>query len=107
MANIFDDSFLTEAHKVCKHHRGQVENSKQCGCFHCVAVFAPSLIKRWVFKTKKSGRAADATPDTALCPMCDIDAVIGDASDLPIDDLDFLAAMKKKWFGTPGRFNAS
>jgi hypothetical protein len=35
---------------------------------------------------------------TALCPSCGIDSVIGDASGFPITE-EFLAAMESRWFG--------
>jgi hypothetical protein len=36
--------------------------------------------------------------DTALCPHCGIDAVIGDASGFPITK-EFLSEMCQAWFG--------
>jgi hypothetical protein len=35
---------------------------------------------------------------TALCPTCGIDSVIGDESGFPITD-HFLEAMEARWFG--------
>ena len=39
----------------------------------------------------------DGVAVTALCPMCHIDAVIGDASGFPIE-VSFLTAMHRRWF---------
>jgi hypothetical protein len=35
---------------------------------------------------------------TALCPNCGIDSVIGDKTDYPVTDLDFLKQMNTFWF---------
>jgi hypothetical protein len=39
---------------------------------------------------------------TALCPSCGVDSVIGDASGFPIT-VEFLTAMEAHWFGLPDR----
>jgi hypothetical protein len=56
-------------------HRDEILGSEVCGCFYCPAVFPPSKIKEWV-DTK------DGIGQTALCPKCDIDSVIGSNSGL-------------------------
>jgi hypothetical protein len=78
-----------EAHKFSIHNRQQVEVSEACGCFYCLAIFAPAEIDDW----------AD-DEDTALCPRCGIDSVIGSDCGVPIT-ADFLGAMKARWFDTP------
>lgn len=78
---------LDAAHKHCGRHRAEIESSRVCGCFHCISTFAPSEIEEW----------CDEGDATAICPRCDIDAVIGDASGLPVD-AEFLAAMHERWF---------
>jgi hypothetical protein len=35
---------------------------------------------------------------TAICPICQIDSVIGDASGLPVEDRAFLKSMHELWF---------
>jgi hypothetical protein len=75
------------AHWFCSHHRAQVECSAICGCFYCLAVFPPSDIKSWV------GQGGQ----TALCPRCGIDSVLGSGSGVPITH-DFLLRMKQRWF---------
>ena len=78
---------LLAPHKCSIHHRLQIEASKLCGCFSCLSTFPPGKIEEWT----------DAV-DTALCPMCGIDAVIGDASGFPITK-EFLSEMCQAWFG--------
>ncbi len=52
-----------------------------------MATFAPATITGWI------------GGDTALCPSCRIDSVIGDAAGFPVTK-DFLRAMNRHWFGT-------
>lgn len=75
---------LTAAHKRSSNHRDEILASEVCGCFHCAALFAPTAIKEWI----------DAQ-QTALCPRCGIDSVIGGASGLLV--LGFLEAMHQRW----------
>jgi hypothetical protein len=51
------------------NHRVEVEASARCGCFSCFKLFSPAAIRSWI----------DAS-QTALCPYCGIDTVLGDAS---------------------------
>ncbi len=74
------------AHRASSYHRKAVEASAQCGCFCCECLFAPSEIKEWI----DGGQ-------TALCPRCGIDAVLGSPWSV---SPDFLAAMRKHWFLT-------
>lgn len=75
------------AHKHSIYHREELEKSEYCGCFYCLAVFEPSDITEWI-----------DGDDTARCPFCGIDSVIGSASGYPVDDEDFLTAMHQHWF---------
>jgi len=74
------------AHEHCRLHRVEVDSSSLCGCFYCFAMFFPSKISQWV----DDGQ-------TALCPKCEIDAVIGTASGFPITR-EFLTRMHEHWF---------
>jgi hypothetical protein len=74
------------AHRHSWLHRAAIESSAHCGCFYCLAVYPPSAIREWV----DGG-------ETALCPRCGIDSVIGDASGYPLSG-ELLRAMKKHWF---------
>lgn len=79
------------AHRHCSHHRVEVLASAQCGCFYCGAMFSPSEIDEWVDDWTGVGQ-------TAMCPRCGIDAVIGSESGYPVTP-EFLAAMHTHWFG--------
>lgn len=77
---------LEKAHRASIHHRKQLENSSVCGCFFCGEIFSPKEIQEWVDNN-----------DTALCPYCGIDSVLGDSSGFPVTK-EFLGEMRKYWF---------
>jgi hypothetical protein len=82
------EDVLVQAHKRCLHHRGEIARSKLCGCFHCLRIFEAGDLgaQSWV-----------DDDDTATCPFCSIDAVIGDASGFPVNAA-FLNRMHQRWF---------
>ncbi len=77
---------LGSAHKHCIRHSAEIEASDICGCFYCLSTFPPSDIVEWT----DDGQ-------TALCPRCPVDAVLGSASGLPIARA-FLELMHERWF---------
>lgn len=80
------------AHKKSIFHKSEILASVSCGCFYCLEIFPPSEIEQWTdqnFEDKE---------ETALCPKCAIDSVIGSASGFPITK-EFLSKMQKHWFG--------
>lgn len=80
------------AHKKSIFHKSEILNSKICGCFYCLAIFSPTEIEQWTdqnFEDKE---------ETALCPKCGIDSVIGSESGFSVTK-EFLLKMKKTWFG--------
>jgi hypothetical protein len=78
------------AHRHCGQHRDEILASSECGCFYCCAIFPTSEIEEWVDDW-------DGIGQTAICPRCGIDAVIGSESGYPID-ISFLTEMKQHWF---------
>lgn len=75
-----------KAHKHSFKNRKEIENSSTCGCFYCRRMFTPDMISEW----------AD-NKETALCPHCGIDSVIGDASGYSLTE-EFLKDMERYWF---------
>jgi hypothetical protein len=75
-----------KAHEHCSLNRSEVEGSSQCGCFYCFATFPPNEVCQWI----DDGQ-------TALCPKCEIDSVIGSMSGFPITR-GFLMSMHDHWF---------
>lgn len=90
------DPQLHAAHSKSSHHRADIEASLVCGCFYCRTTFEPSEIAEWV--DRSGDDAEDVRGQTALCPHCGVDSVLGSHSGFPITP-EFLAAMHRYWFG--------
>ena len=82
-----EDNDHVLAHDHCSMHRAELGKSDLCGCFYCMATFSFSMIQEWIDQEQ-----------TALCPECEIDSVIGSASGFPITK-EFLERMHAHWFG--------
>jgi hypothetical protein len=80
------DSKLLGAYKHSWANRQEVERSATCGCFHCLGIFSAAEVQRWTHNRT-----------TALCPLCGVDAVIGDASGFVIE-AGMLDQLKQMWF---------
>jgi hypothetical protein len=77
-------------HQFSSLHRNDIINSTLCGCFHCLETFPPEKIIEWVDEDENN------IGQTALCPFCSIDSVIGNKSISVKKEL--LIGMKKYWF---------
>lgn len=73
-------------------HRQAVESASHCGCSYCLAVFPPAEIKRWTDEDEHG------IGQTALCPRCEIDAVIAETPEQPIT-VRLLRLMHQRAFG--------
>ena len=82
---------LRAAHKRSIRHRTEIEASAVCGCFYCKETFAPGEIEDW------TDTGNPVSEQTALCPRCGIDSVIGDRSGFALTP-EFLSEMNKAWF---------
>src|SRR4051812_8388554 len=82
---------VDRAHALCRENRREIEASEGCGGFYCLRTFAPGDIEYWL------------SDESALCPRCCTDAVIGSASGFPITR-DFLRLMHLRWFGPVDSF---
>ena len=51
-----------------------IRKSNLCGCFHCISILAATDVKSSEMMVEKDGFK------TAICPICGIDSVLGDAS---------------------------
>jgi hypothetical protein len=80
---------LLAAHEHSSCHRAELQLSDVCGCFYCCRVFSPQTIKRWYRWGEEE--------ETAHCPFCNIDAVIGSSAGYELNDT-FLKAMNERWF---------
>lgn len=86
-------TFLDAAHKHAFRNRGEISASTMCGCFWCLSTYPPSEIVQWTDADEMG------VGQTALCPRCPVDSVIGDASGLPMKRR-FLRAMRRRFFGS-------
>lgn len=84
------ETSLRDAHAHAAGHRAELAASRFCGCFHCCAVFHFAELREWI-------PGATAATDTARCPRCGVDSVLGSRSMFPIDRA-FLDAMRAYWF---------
>lgn len=78
-----------EAHKYSINNMTMLKNDSVCGCFYCGQIFSPKLITETI----------EDQEETACCPYCGIDSVIGASSGYPITQ-EFLEEMNFFWFGS-------
>jgi len=68
------------------NNKNELSKGELAACYYCCAVLRASEIDEW----------CDGECDgdgTAICNKCGVDTVIGEASGLPIKDIDFLKGM--------------
>lgn len=80
------EEILEAAHRHCFRNRKEVLASDRCGCFYCGRIFNPQEISEW-----------HDDGETAFCPHCGIDAIIGSAASLPLT-AEFLDRVNRYWF---------
>jgi hypothetical protein len=89
---------LLAAHHHTARNRAEIEASTVCGCFHCMQVFPPSEIVAWTGLDVSNFNDPDAAnAETALCPRCGSESVLGDKSGYEINT-NFLGRMNEAWF---------
>ena len=87
----YKPEYLKKAHTHSIFHKKEILESDICGCFYCKKTFLPTAIKEWCDENNPKG-------PTALCPKCGIDSVIGSKSGYPVNNIEFLEEMNKRWF---------
>ena len=91
-------SDLLEAYRYTSNNWSHIEASSACGCCSCVQVFPPDEIVAWAGLDMANIDDPEAVKrQTALCPRCGSEAVIGDKSGYPIN-AQFLTRMNEAWF---------
>lgn len=75
------------ANEFSMKNKKQLEKSENCGCFGCVKLFKPSEVSEYI-----------VGEDTAVCPYCGTDAVLGDYSGFPVTE-EFMQEMNDEHFG--------
>jgi hypothetical protein len=77
---------LLQAKKHSSNNKQTLSIEQICGCFYCLRIFDSKEID-W----------QDDAGETAMCPYCGIDAVIGESSGMPVTKA-FLKEMRRYWF---------
>ena len=75
---------LSQKHTI--KHRDEIISSEICGCYKCLKTLPPQEIDEWWDDEQ-----------TATCPYCGIDSVVGSASGYPIS-AELLKEMRIYWF---------
>jgi len=86
----YSQKMLKDAHKHSINNKDELADSYLCACFHCCTLFAIEKITEWT--DQETGLP------TALCPVCGVDAVLGNRSGFPIHEGGFITTMHKHWF---------
>lgn len=84
-SNDQDFDKVIDAHEYCCDYPTLVKSQKW-GCFECYSVFDAQKIMQEFNQN-----------DFIICPCCDYDTIIGDASGYPVTDKKFLEKMQKFW----------
>lgn len=84
LRKLYPERFVPDDLALC--NRSMIEASDQCGCFHCLEIFEPSLVKDWlpVQETDEEFGLPVRREETALCPKCGLHSIVGDAGDYPV-----------------------
>lgn len=89
---------LLAAHQHATNNRAEIEAGTVCGCFYCMKIFRPVEIIAWSgFDLAQFDNPQAEAAETALCPYCGSESVIGNRSGYPIDAM-FLSDMHEAWF---------
>jgi len=83
-----DPKFL-ELAKHSSHNEIEILHSKTCSCYFCRQTYNARDVNDW---TNDKGGV------TALCPVCGMDSVIGDASGVPLDK-NLLKDLNQAFYG--------
>lgn len=82
----FDEQI--KIHDYCVSNYKDVKRSKNVGCFHCCEIYPATEVKDWI-EGKRN--------DSAVCPKCEMDAVLPDSKVVLTKEL--LTIMQEYWFG--------
>ena len=76
---------IQEASKYSFKNKDSIEKSTTCSCYYCISSFKKEEIQQWTDQGQ-----------TAICPLCGIDSVLGDIV-LPFEETTF-KKLKEYWF---------
>lgn len=78
--------------KLSYKNKQSILNSNNCGCFYCLSIFSKDQIKFWIDDN-----------NTAVCPKCNVDSVLGDS--VCEINIDFLEKANNIAFNKKGLLN--
>lgn len=87
MLTMFKVDDLILAHTHSSDHRRLLQEDGQCGISTCLNIFPPGSIERWI---------PDTRDDTAICPHCTNDSVLGNSCGHEITT-EFLKTLRRFW----------
>jgi len=89
---------LLAAHPHTSNNRAELEASRLCGCCSCLEIFPTEEIVAWTgLDMSNFNNPESASAETALCPRCGSEALIGDRAGFSLNP-DFLSRMNQAWF---------
>ena len=81
-----EQSKLYHSHTI--RNRNEINQSECCHCISCTKSYPSPIVMDFI---------KDGDGETALCPYCGVDSVIGDACSLLLNP-EILKALNKRWF---------
>ena len=92
------NNHLLAAYRYTSNNWALIQGSKVCGCCSCVEIFPPDEIVGWTgLDMSNVDDPVAIDQQTAMCPRCGTEAVLGDKSGYPIN-VQFLGSMNEAWF---------
>ncbi len=89
---------LMAAYRHTTRNRAEIEASRQCGCCQCQQVFPADEVVAWSgLDFSQLDNPDTAEGDTAVCPRCGGEAVLGDSAGFALTP-QFLDQMNDAWF---------
>lgn len=89
---------LLAAFRYTSNNWTQIGGSTLCGCCSCVEIFPADEVTTWTgLDFEHIDDEAAVAQQTAVCPRCGEEAVIGDKSGFPINP-HFLGRMNEAWY---------
>ena len=82
---MLSEKLLIELHQKSWRNSSELSGAEICACFYCFKEFGPTEIVKWT-----------DDGETALCPFCGIDSIIGFYAQSI--DRDLLSQMHDRWF---------
>ncbi len=81
---------IKEAHKLITTNKQLLAESQMAGCYYCLEIYPAKEVEEFL-----------EVENTALCPKCGIDCVLGDKIDFPLNK-EVLQELHNFWFSDRG-----